>query len=71
MRALLLQWLVRTYGLWDEDLELVSRLIRIDVRNHSAWNEVRTRQPGAGAQLDTTCTFIPPSACFPSDAFPR
>mmetsp|Transcript_44980 Transcript_44980/g.75047 ORF Transcript_44980/g.75047 Transcript_44980/m.75047 type:complete len:324 (-) Transcript_44980:71-1042(-) len=63
------QWLVRTYGLWDEDLALVNSLIRIDLRNNSAWNEryfIMTRGgtdmahllAAAGNEREYTSTYI-------------
>lgn len=29
---------IRTYGLWDKELEFVDKLLREDLRNNSAWN---------------------------------
>ncbi len=33
------QWIIRTYNVWDSELEFVDRMIEIDFRNNSAWNE--------------------------------
>ena len=32
------QWVVRTYKLWDGELEFVDELLMRDLRNNSAWN---------------------------------
>lgn len=32
------QWAVKTFGLWDGELEYVDKLLLEDVRNNSAWN---------------------------------
>lgn len=33
------QWLVKRFGLWDDgELEAVDMLLKMDVRNNSAWN---------------------------------
>lgn len=33
------QWVIRTYSLWDKELEYVEKLISEDIRNNSAWNQ--------------------------------
>jgi len=33
------QWVLSEFGLWEGELEYVSRLITDDVRNNSAWNQ--------------------------------
>ena len=33
------QWVVAKYDLWEFELSDVSRLIELDVRNNSAWNQ--------------------------------
>ncbi|KAJ1966044.1 CAAX geranylgeranyltransferase alpha subunit [Dipsacomyces acuminosporus] len=33
------QWLVRTYGIWDQELAFIETMIDQDVRNNSAWNQ--------------------------------
>ena len=32
------QWLVRRFGLWDDELPYIESLLQDDVRNNSAWN---------------------------------
>ncbi|KAJ1907183.1 CAAX geranylgeranyltransferase alpha subunit [Coemansia sp. IMI 209127] len=33
------QWIVRTYGIWDQELVFIETMINEDVRNNSAWNQ--------------------------------
>jgi len=33
------QWVLSEFGLWDGELDYVTRLITEDVRNNSAWNQ--------------------------------
>ena len=33
------QWVLKTYGLWDGELDVVDELLTRDVRNNSAWNQ--------------------------------
>ena len=33
------QWVLLEFGLWEGELEYVSRLITDDIRNNSAWNQ--------------------------------
>ena len=33
------QWVVSNYNLWEFELADVTRLIDLDIRNNSAWNE--------------------------------
>ncbi len=35
------QWAVKSFQLWDGELEFVDQCIDDDVRNNSAWNHVR------------------------------
>ena len=32
------QWLVRHFGIWDDELPTIEKLLDDDVRNNSAWN---------------------------------
>lgn len=32
------QWAIKTYNLWDEELEFVDQKLKEDFRNNSAWN---------------------------------
>ena len=34
------QWVLLTFGLWDDELEYIEYLLDIDQRNNSAWNQV-------------------------------
>ena len=47
-------WVVRTFGLWAEELEYTAAMIDDDVRNNSAWNQrffcvAESGRKGAGA----------------------
>eukprot|EP01130_Rhizamoeba_saxonica_P005629 TRINITY_DN2244_c0_g1_i2.p1 TRINITY_DN2244_c0_g1~~TRINITY_DN2244_c0_g1_i2.p1 ORF type:complete len:174 (+),score=44.17 TRINITY_DN2244_c0_g1_i2:478-999(+) len=33
------QWALKFFGLWDNELEYVDKLLNLDVRNNSAWNQ--------------------------------
>jgi protein farnesyltransferase/geranylgeranyltransferase type-1 subunit alpha len=33
------QWVIKTFGLWDNELTYINRLLEEDVRNNSAWNQ--------------------------------
>lgn len=35
------QWVITTFGLWENELQYVEFLLALDVRNNSAWNQVR------------------------------
>ena len=34
------QWAILTFGLWDDELSFIDKLLLSDVRNNSAWNQV-------------------------------
>ena len=33
------QWVVKQFGLWEDELDFVDRLLIEDFRNNSAWNQ--------------------------------
>lgn len=33
------QWVIKTFGLWADELEYVNQLLKEDFRNNSAWNQ--------------------------------
>jgi len=33
------QWVIETYGLWDNELEFIDNALKLDLRNNSAWNQ--------------------------------
>jgi hypothetical protein len=35
------QWVIKTFNLWSTELEFVESCISKDIRNNSAWNQVR------------------------------
>ncbi len=35
------QWVLKTYNLWENELAFIETAIEADIRNNSAWNQVR------------------------------
>lgn len=34
------QWVLKTFNLWNGELDYIEQLLKDDVRNNSAWNQV-------------------------------
>ncbi len=33
------QWIIKTFMLWENELEFTNELLELDIRNNSAWNQ--------------------------------
>lgn len=41
MYTVLMQWVLRTLGGWEDELDYCDELLKDDIFNNSAWNQVR------------------------------
>merc|ERR1740129_927564 len=52
------QFVVQNFGLWEKELDFVTDLIRLDVRNNSAWNSSSCRSSATAALRRLSATSV-------------